>query len=304
MKIKQLVNDTVRKKQKYLNLLFTIKQNRTHDNILKFSFSNESSGICMRNDSKVGKQWYLVIIVICKVDNFLQRTAIRNTWGSELEQENTKLLFLVGRSNDDNTNNMIAEESQSFNDIVQVDIIDEYKNLTLKSIFMLEWLTKYCLNSNFYLKTDDDVYIIVKNLKREFRRIGDKKFFLCHVFKNSTVMKDETSKYYVSSREFSGDVYPTYCSGSAYAFPASVVPDLYQSAIQTKLFRMEDVYITGILAEKNDVKHIHCPRFRVYKKDIDICVFRFFSASHRISVKQMYESFDQLKHKNFTCRRF
>ena len=71
--------------------------------------------------------------------------------------------------------NRLEEESNSYGDILQADMVEHYNNLTLKSVFTL----KFFLNeSNFdgqppyyLMKIDDDAYLnvpqLVKVLKDE-----------------------------------------------------------------------------------------------------------------------------------------
>ena len=63
----------------------------------------------------------LLILVISAVSHFDQREAIRATWGSKknLKYHNTKLLFLLGQGNDQQSS--IIDESQMRRDIIQED---------------------------------------------------------------------------------------------------------------------------------------------------------------------------------------
>ena len=58
----------------------------------------------------------------------------------------------------------VSKESDEFDDIIQEDFIDSYANLTVKSLMLLKWYTQHCHTVPYVLKTDDDVYINLKNL--------------------------------------------------------------------------------------------------------------------------------------------
>ncbi|XP_075547265.1 beta-1,3-galactosyltransferase 4-like [Dermacentor variabilis] len=60
----------------------------------------------------------------------------------------------------------VANESARYGDIIQADFRDTYRNLTLKSVFLLKWAFMYCSRAQFLLKTDDDVFVNVDNLVR------------------------------------------------------------------------------------------------------------------------------------------
>ena len=49
---------------------------------------------------------------------------------------------------------------------------------------------------------------------------------------------------------FPGSRYPDWLSGSAYLLDRDTAGDLYQAALNTPLFHIEDVFLTGILASK------------------------------------------------------
>ena len=49
---------------------------------------------------------------------------------------------------------------------------------------------------------------------------------------------------------FNGGVFPTYLSGSLYLVKHSAVPCLYAQALKLPLFHIEDVFITGFVAQK------------------------------------------------------
>ena len=75
------------------------------------------------NDINTGKmaEVDLLILVASAVSHFDQREAIRATWGSRrnLKHHNTKLLFLLGQGNDQQS--LIIDESQMRRDIIQED---------------------------------------------------------------------------------------------------------------------------------------------------------------------------------------
>lgn len=60
-------------------------------------------------------------------------------------------------------------ESKNYGDIVQADFIDNYFNNTIKTMMGFNWIVKYCPNSSFYLFSDDDMYVSIKNLLRFVR---------------------------------------------------------------------------------------------------------------------------------------
>lgn len=59
----------------------------------------------------------------------------------------------------------IRKEFKKHNDIIQEDFIDSYNNLTIKSVLMLKWVHRNCLNqAAFLMKSDDDTFVHIPNV--------------------------------------------------------------------------------------------------------------------------------------------
>ena len=61
---------------------------------------------------------------------------------------------------------MIASEQAKYGDVVQGNFVDHYRNLTLKNVMGLKWTGRYCADAQFVLKSDDDAFIDVAQLRR------------------------------------------------------------------------------------------------------------------------------------------
>jgi hypothetical protein len=111
----------------------------------------------------------LFVAIISAPDHFDQRKIIRRTWLHHLQsQSNSSVIltghgFILGLKNDLNIQKRIKAESKRFGDIIQIDMVDDYFNLTLKDVGLLNWLKRHC-RVDFVLKVDDDVYVNVQNL--------------------------------------------------------------------------------------------------------------------------------------------
>jgi len=124
---------------------------------------------CWNNfTSKHGKT--LFVAIISAPGNMEKRESIRNTWLSHLTSSNelgiglAGYAFIVGRTQNKSNQDDIDFESNLLEDIIQVDMMDSYYNLTLKVTGLLNWLNLNCQKVDFVLKVDDDVYVNVRNL--------------------------------------------------------------------------------------------------------------------------------------------
>ena len=74
----------------------------------------------------------------------------------------------------------VQEESEGFQDIIQGNFHDSYHNLTYKNVFGLLWVSTFCEQAEFVIKTDDDMYIDlyeVFTITRKYRKHEVNSFF-------------------------------------------------------------------------------------------------------------------------------
>jgi hypothetical protein len=105
----------------------------------------------------------LLIVVISAAEHSTRRDVIRKTWAdpSLSEGEWLQIIFLIGTTLQENKilKEQLQKESAKHEDLVQVDIVDSYANLTLKSVALLHWAHGHCPGAQLVLKCDDDNYI-------------------------------------------------------------------------------------------------------------------------------------------------
>lgn len=116
--------------------------------------------------------------VISAPEFFQKRQTIRNTWARLLTLQSAffnlrGFAFIVGRSTNQSIEKRLKEESFQYGDLIQVDITDNYYNLTLKVAGFLNWIYINCGKVDFVLKADDDVYVNVRNLATMLSTLPD-----------------------------------------------------------------------------------------------------------------------------------
>ncbi|KAI9588563.1 uncharacterized protein LOC119645117 [Glossina fuscipes] len=75
----------------------------------------------------------------------------------------------------------------------------------------------------------------------------------CEQYIGSLVKRSYRSKWRVSFKEYTGRYYPPYCPGYAIIYSSDVVFRLYSAAQQYKYFWIDDVHITGVLAQQSNL---------------------------------------------------
>ncbi|KAH9496739.1 hypothetical protein Btru_009248 [Bulinus truncatus] len=240
------------------------------------------------NSTCSGRNITLVIFVFSHVENFNTRHFIRKTWGSyALQQRKTSVLvFIVGFSDSNySTQYLLEDEAAKFGDILQVDFLEHYKRLSLKSVSMLKWVSTYCPDSQFVLKVDDDVYVNVPWLVVSLKGMTswtfrNDDFVFGGLVLNKRPHRNRNSKWYTSRSEFNGTNYPPFVAGPAYAMNTKSALRIYAATREVAYFWLEDVYITGMCAEKARVKVITSQFFSSQRLRVIDCNMRSFYAIH------------------------
>ena len=94
--------------------------------------------------------------------------------------------------------------------------------------------------------------------------------------------RDPRSKWYLSLEVFNGTFFPTYANGPAYMISGDAVRPLYQWSVKLKPIYLEDVYMTGIVAEKAHIRRLNNPLLtneHIYT--INNCNYFKYMTSHK-----------------------
>jgi hypothetical protein len=215
------------------------------------------------------------IAIISAPGNFKERNDIRETWlihlKSALEKNllgiSTRFGFFIGQDQYYWIQKLIKEESQKHGDIVQIEMDDSYRNLTLKGIAVLNWVRQHCAKVDLVFKVDDDVYVNVHNLVNFVRSNYQSNNKLFGYPLLQTVPVRYKGKHYISIEEYPWVNYPYYVQGPAYFMHASVVIPLLAASQTIPFNPFEDVFLAGMCRERAGVKMQYSagqPRFLFY----------------------------------------
>ncbi|XP_046449164.1 lactosylceramide 1,3-N-acetyl-beta-D-glucosaminyltransferase A-like [Daphnia pulex] len=220
--------------------------------------------------SNNGRSIGLFLAVISAPSYFNKRDVIRKTWLSQLAQLNNagdtaapaavKLVghgFIVGLTEDEDIKKRIEEESATHGDILQVDVMDTYPNLTRKVTAVLNWINSRCSRAEFVLKVDDDVYVNTHNLISVVRSLNSSHLSIVGSSADGIVRRD--GKFAVSVDDWPWKNYPPYSMGAFLLMSGCVIQPLLAAAQTTPYFPFEDTYI-GLCADKARVKMRFSPR--------------------------------------------
>ncbi len=249
--------------------------------------------IIIKNENKCpsNEAVHLLLIIKSAVNHYNRRAAIRDTWGYENRFSDVvlKRVFVLGVT--DENYDIIQHEQDKYSDIVQVKFTDTYFNNTVKTMTSFKWAVEHCPNAKFYLFSDDDMYISIKNLLRFLRNPTEYPRYL-QISENAEVSKfinkrlnyelpenvklfsgfvyqsaphrHQCSKWYVSLEEYPYDKWPPYASAGSYILSKEALKLMYYASFFTKHFRFDDVYL-GLLAKKVGIELFHCAEFRMFR---------------------------------------
>ncbi|KAJ3653609.1 hypothetical protein Zmor_012850 [Zophobas morio] len=235
----------------------------------------------------------LLILVHSHPRNKAARAAIRRTWGDpdRLTKTNALLFFLLGETrNPPSTREIIMAENLEHGDIIVEDFIDNYANLTLKSVSMLK-LFQSQNQCRFLLKADDDLFVNVEKLVRIMHFFADsakEKLLMGRAIWRERRQNDYYDRWYAPRYMFLGRTYPNFLAGPAYVMSLQVAKKLYKAALELPLFHLEDVFLTGICAKKVGIRPQDLPLFTDYGVPKGKCVILRLITMHGFRPKEIF----------------
>lgn len=262
-----------------------------------YEFTINHIDLCNNNRTDL----LLLITVITAVTHFEERQTIRDTWGGYARELGAKLLFFIGHPFQENLQKDIVEEDNTYHDIIQENFLDTYLNLSIKTLSTLKWVSEYCFQVKLVLKIDDDNFL---NADQLYRFVNDKVQpksmygLLAHEWKP---MRDPDSKWFVPTEVYSSTYYPDFMAGPAYLFTGDCAPILYKASFKIAPLYLEDVYVTGILAEFTGVQRFNLNGINNNHQIITPCSFKTMINSHEHSPKDILRVWNLIHRKFFIC---
>ncbi|NXO93476.1 B3GL1 acetylgalactosaminyltransferase, partial [Certhia brachydactyla] len=253
---------------------------------------------------------FLVILVASSPRDVKARQAIRITWGSRDSWWGQRIvtLFLLGQDTqreDRAAVLSVEDESILYGDIIRQDFMDTYDNLTLKTIMAFQWLSEFCPNARFLMKTDADVFINTPNLVKLLLQLNSSEnVFTGYPLIDNFAYRGFDRKRYISHEEYPFRLYPPYCSGLGYILDGKLALRTYELMGHVKPLKFEDVYV-GIclnLLKVNITTPEDAEQFFLYKINFDVCKYRHLIAVHGFTSSELVQLWQDLSsHASETC---
>lgn len=234
--------------------VFLLSTNDTLFNIAKFEYTINSK-TCDANINTV-------IIVTSYFGNVETRSAMRRAFSNKkLREFGIKRVFLLGLAPDDKytTQNAIIDENRRFGDLVQGNFLESYRNLTYKHVMGHKWVGENCGSVQFVLKMDDDIVVDLYKIRKVLSGLQWKKtksVMAGYILRNMKPIREPHNKWFIKTEEYASVIYPVFLSGWFYITTPFVSQNVYHLSQKTSYFWVDDIYVTGILADKLKIKHV------------------------------------------------
>ncbi|MED6261982.1 hypothetical protein ATANTOWER_012914, partial [Ataeniobius toweri] len=193
---------------------------------------------------------FLILMIPVAPADVAARDTIRRTWGSEklVLGQLVETVFIVGLPGGNNANQQqerLRQENEQYHDLIQSNFQDGYRNLTIKTMVMLEWLVRHCNTSTFMMKIDSDMLLHVKNLVTLLLDLKTPKenYMTGLVWWHSPVLRNPFNRFYMPRYVVPEPEYPPYPLGMAYIMSLDLPKKILTVSPQIKPIYIEDAYL-------------------------------------------------------------
>ncbi|XP_075038748.1 beta-1,3-galactosyltransferase 2-like [Mixophyes fleayi] len=249
----------------------------------------------------------LIFLIATVAKEHENRAAIRSTFGNEALKSGTSIirLFMLGVDNTVEPN-IIAEESEKYHDIIQKDFQDTYRNLTIKTIMGIEWVSNHCPNANYVMKTDSDMFVNTEHLLKLLGsdKVSKQNYFTGYLLLNHRPHRHKESKWHMPPSLYSGEFYPSFCSGTGYLFSGDVAPKVLRASFKVKFVYLEDVFV-GICLDRERIPVTAPPApnlFNNFHVTFNPCVYNNIITSHYFNPSDLINVWKIMQEHKETCK--
>ncbi|XP_033107734.1 beta-1,3-galactosyltransferase 1-like [Anneissia japonica] len=257
-----------------------VRQMKLIDPRKDFRFTLNNEYACFNLDGTY-RRVFLLVVVFSIHEHFEQRKLIRRSWGSVeiVNDRNIVTKFLLGRVHNSGLQTLVEEENDQYDDIIIGDFDDTYKNLTLKTIQTLKWVTNYCSHAKYVMKTDDDMFVHYKNIVNFLAGNTSRRDYAVGYYMKTKPIRNVRSKWYMPKDVYPHDKYPPFLSGTGYIMSVDLVMRMNSVSSDVAFLHLEDVF-AGTLWQKLGVKPQGNKRFHNAPVKFSYCAYKKLFTSH------------------------
>ncbi|KAI1298481.1 Beta-1,3-galactosyltransferase 1 [Halotydeus destructor] len=229
----------------------------------------DKPNMCRDSDSP------LIIAIKSSLSKRSERQRVRNSWLLTAKNLSIPYIFAVGSSVNKTLIREAVTEDNFYQDMIFGTFVDEYFNLTLKSLFILNWTMTRCPEKWLLVGDDDIVFKIEEILKLVIHSKYDPRAIYGWVCPKCQIrrMVNKEDKWYVPAWAYPYERFPDYTLGGyGYVLSPGVPEALARTALRPdvgpKLW-IEDVFFTGIVRNIANISVVQADLTIWYEKSTD-----------------------------------
>ncbi|KRZ61062.1 Trafficking protein particle complex subunit 4, partial [Trichinella nativa] len=211
------------------------------------NFTNNMKNIILPEPCQASMHEFVVFVPV-RVWDVDVRDAIRRTWMQNLNTDiRFKMFFVLALPVIDS----IHAEAKLHNDVLLIDVVDSYFNISHKVHQALQWIDQNCPKVKYIIRVDPDVVLFKDRLMvyLEERWSPLIRTVVGYCRRLNCVVRMSTSKWCMPRHYFSPNIYPPFCAGYTYILTADLLKPIL-SHWPSSYFHLDDVLVTGLLAGK------------------------------------------------------
>ncbi|KAI1716387.1 galactosyltransferase domain-containing protein [Ditylenchus destructor] len=214
------------------------------------------------------------------------RNYIRKSWKKEMEPD-IPVIFVSGR--DEYNDSDLRKESDEFDDILQLDFIDSYRNLTLKMMNIYRYFLD-STNISQIVVINDDTIVNATALKTTLREVQlqyqSSSYIVGKVSRGYPRLIFPWLPWYVSADEYPHRCYPPFVQGSSFVISASAARDILNRICDFPFIHLDDIMM-GVVTNCLQIRNIHRSGFDHYIPN-DFVVFHYQYS--RYTAERLYKN--------------
>lgn len=220
----------------------------------------------------------MIFFIVSSINHFNKRIKIKKSWIKLCKRISCNYYFVIATKN-----YLYSIKNQYERNIIGIDIIDNYYNLTILSSNIYKYYTLFKLRSDYIIKNDDDIYPNIPIIYLYINTYIDKYKISGYFYAKMKVNRDENSSVYLPYSLYPSIHFPSFVAGGFVITHSSLIPSIYKELLkEKKIIYREDMHLAVIysklkIAFQNINRYYHRKEKNIMKikKHKDICFHGF-----------------------------
>ena len=232
-----------------------------------FPIMHEPIGLCRVWPGQEMDIIDVLFLILSSPADEQSRTDIRHSWISITEANHAprfRHMFVLGMVEDLDIQRRIDAEQTHNGDILQKDMPEGYRNITVKVVEGLRWATLQCPRAHYIMKVDTDSFVNIAGLMSVISSMGPEGSLFGACTYTYTPFRDPEHSWYIPFQLYPPSVFAPYCLGAGYVLTSEAAKIVVQIARDMPPIGLEDVFVGLCLREfrlqGNSEHHIYYVR--------------------------------------------